>query len=383
MARPRTSTQPPQTKSIELSLLPPIRSAALPSEPGRGLRSGEASDGARSVGATRSVPRRGSDRLTVKLLEQLRPGDRVQDTEIGGLYAECGAKGVTFKLAVDVTRGKTVRRTLAQWRPGSAALDLRELRADAARLRADVRAGSVPEPKARRAPAQALAPGVLTVAVAIDRYVEDMTKRGCSPRSVKFTGARLRTHLASWLAMPLTSIGKAHCQAEHTRLTAACGAVQANRVLRDFRALWNLAAKQTDALDKAPRCPVASVTMNTEAGRRDDAIVPDLRGWWARVEDLGNPLRAVMFKLGLLSGLRPGNLCGISPGVDRGPPRSRSGADRFPGIGHERQGRQAAAVHASAVAADGRARPRGAGVWTQGRERAGGAVRVAVPDVLA
>src|SRR5690606_28673488 len=122
---------------------------------------------------------------------------------------------------------------------------------------------------------------------------------------------RLRTHLAGWLALPIAAVSKAHCQIEHSRLTASSGAVSANRVLRDFRAVWNLAAKQTEALDNSPRCPVASVTMNMEIGRRDDAIVPDLADWWRRIGDLSNPLRRTMFRLGLLSGLRPGNLCGI------------------------------------------------------------------------
>lgn len=284
MASTRASTLPPQTKLEIRSVAPANQSAA---------------------------PRRGSERLTVRLLEGLERGAVVWDSEIGGLYAQAGARGVSLKLAVDLSRGKTVRRTLAQWRPGGAALDLRGLRAEAARLRAEIRDGQVPTPKARRAPAPPAAAGVLTVGLAIDRYVEDMAKRGCSPRSVKFTGARLRTHLADWLALPLTAVTKAQCQAEHARLTTASGTVSANRVLRDFRALWNLAAKQTDALDGAPRCPVASVTMNTERGRRDDAIVPDLPSWWQRTGKLGNALRAVMFRFGLLSGLRPGNLCGI------------------------------------------------------------------------
>jgi integrase len=282
MATTRVPTLPPQTKLFYRSVAP----------------------------ANQSVePRRGSELLTVRLLESLNPGDRVQDTEIGGLYAECGKRGVSLKLAVDVARGKTVRRTLLQWR-GGAALDLRKLKDEAAKVRAAIRAGDKPAPKARRAP-QPVVEGVLTVGQAIDRYVEDMAKRGCAPRSVKFTSARLRKHLKAWLALPLASVGKSHCQSEHARITEASGAVSANRVLRDFRAVWNLAAKQTDALDGVPLCPVRAVTLHSETGRRDGVIVTDLPGWWKRTGDLTNPIRTLMFRLGLLSGLRPGNLCGI------------------------------------------------------------------------
>jgi integrase len=247
----------------------------------------------------------------VKLLEGLRPGDRVQDVEIGGLYAECGARGVSLKLAVDVARGKTVRRTLAQWRPGAVALDLRGVRADAARIRAEIRAGQVPAPTARRAPKADVA-GELTVAQAVDRYIEDMTQRGCAEKTIRFTGARLRTHLADWLARPLAGVKPSDCQAEHKRITAGAGDVAANKVLRDFRALWNLAVKQSDQPERfPPKCPVASVTMNAELATRQNAVITDLPGWWRRVGDLGNGVRRAMFRLGLLSGLRPRNLCGI------------------------------------------------------------------------
>jgi integrase len=246
----------------------------------------------------------------VKLLEALQPGDRVQDVEIGGLYAECGARGVSLKLAVDVARGKTVRRTLAQWR-GGAALDLRGVRADAARIRAEIKAGQVPAPALRRG-AKPDAATELTVGRAVERYVEDMTQRGCSPRTIKFTGARLRTHLAELLGTAIVAVKPSECQAAHKRITAGAGDVAANKVLRDFRAAWNLAVKQSDHPERFPsKCPVASVTMNAEVATRQNAVITDLPGWWKRVGDLGNPVRVCMFRLGLLSGLRPGNLCSI------------------------------------------------------------------------
>lgn len=282
----RASTLPPQTKFAKSGLLPRTRSVA-----------------------SRREPRR--ERLTVRLLESLEPGDRVQDAEIGGLYAECGARGVSLKLAVDVARGKTVRRTLAQWR-GGAALDLRAVRADAARMRAEIRAGHVPEPTARRAPKPDATVSELTVGQAVDRYVEDMTQRGCAPRTIELTGARLRTHLADWLARPLVAVRPSDCQAAHKRVTASAGDVAANKVLRDFRATWNLAVKQSDHPERfAHRNPVGSVTMNAEVATRQNAVITDLPGWWRRVGGLGNPVRVQMFRLGLLSGLRPGNLCGI------------------------------------------------------------------------
>src|SRR5262245_49347140 len=118
--------------------------------------------------------------LTVRLLEAMRPGDLIRDTEIGGFYAECGARGtVALNLAVDVKRGQTVRRTLAQWERGRfTQIHLRSLRVQAAALRADVRAGNVPT--AGRGAGAAANPDALTVGTSVDRYIADMKKRDCA-----------------------------------------------------------------------------------------------------------------------------------------------------------------------------------------------------------
>jgi integrase len=111
--------------------------------------------------------------------------------------------------------------------------------------------------------------------------------------------------------LPIVSILPSQCQTEHARIAASAGPVAANKTLRDFRAVWNLALRKADHPDSFPRaCPVASVTFFRER-RREDAVITDLPGWFARVRSLANPLRAVMHELGLLSGLRPGNLAGI------------------------------------------------------------------------
>jgi hypothetical protein len=288
MASTRSATRPPQTKIAIQSVAPANQSAGIQSRVG-----------------TRA------DRITVRLLEGLERGDVVWDDEIGGFYAERGARGASLKLAVDIARGKTVRRTLAQWRPGTT-FDLRALRADAARLRAEIRAGHVPPAVVRRAPQTVAPAGELTVGQALDRYLDDMAKRGCAPRTIKFTASRLRNHLGSWLERAIVGVKPSDCQTAHARITAGAGTVGANKVLRDFRAVWNLAVKQADHPERFPaKCPVASVTMNQEASTRDNAIVTDLPGWWKRTGDLGNPLRRDMFRLGLFSGLRPGNLASI------------------------------------------------------------------------
>lgn len=296
------------------------RSATLPRQTNFAIQSVASAN--QSVGTR--PPSREPESITVHVLERMQRGDVVRDPSIGGFYAECGARGVSLKIAVDLARGKTVRRTLAQWRPGGTSIDLKAIRRRANAMLEDIRAdrekilsGEVSPPKARRAPkpgtgADDAAAGELTVGQAVDRYLEDMGKRGCAPRTIKFTGGRLRNHLADWLAKPIVAIKPSDCQSAHARITAASGDVSANKVMRDFRAVWNLTVKQSDNPERfAARCPVASITWNREASVRQNAVVTDLPGWWKRTGELGNPLRRVMFRLGLLSGLRPGNLVGI------------------------------------------------------------------------
>jgi integrase len=245
----------------------------------------------------------------VRLIEGLQPGERVRDTAVRGLFAERGQRGVSLKLQADLRAGArngiarkpiTVRMTLGRFPE----LGLDAARAQATALLLEIRAGR--DPRAAQAPT-----GQLTVGMAIDRYVDDMRTRECAPKCITYTAGRLRTHLAAWASLLITEILPSQCQAEHARIASAAGRVAANKTLRDFRAAWNLALRKADNPDAFPRvCPVASVTFYRER-RREAALITDLPGWWTRVQALTNPLRREMHLLGLLSGLRPGNLAGI------------------------------------------------------------------------
>jgi len=95
-----------------------------------------ANDSGLQIGLQRR-PRRAPVELTVRVLEAMRPGETLWDASVGGFYAVRGVRSVILKLAIDVTHGKTVRRTVGKWRPGDS---LRELRRQAEQLRAQVRA---------------------------------------------------------------------------------------------------------------------------------------------------------------------------------------------------------------------------------------------------
>jgi integrase len=264
--------------------------------------------------ATKSAPPqgpRGPTNLTIKLLAAMRPGDLIRDAGCRGMYAECGRRGdVSIKVAVDIERGKTVRKVIGHYPE----LDLTEARALATRIKADVQAGKVdPRPRAGAAAAVVAAgPVVLSVGAAIDAYVRGMQRRERDPATIKATEARLRTHLASWLARDITKISNTDCQRMHDAITDSAGKGAANCVLRNFRTVRRHAIRKSDnprAFD--PSCPVASVDMHPETPRNDLAIaLADLPSWWRRVEAIPNPARVILLKFGLLSGLRPHNVAG-------------------------------------------------------------------------
>jgi len=50
--------------------------------------------------------------------------------------------------------------------------------------------------------------------------------------------------------LTIVSVKPSDCQAAHKRITTGSGDVAANKVLRDFRAAWNLAVKQSDTSER-------------------------------------------------------------------------------------------------------------------------------------
>ena len=100
--------------------------------------------------------------------------------------------------------------------------------------------------------------------------------------------------------------------------------------MRSLRAAYNFALKLDDD-DELRANPVGGVHFHPER-RREAVILPeDLPDWWRRTGELPSPLRRCMHRLGLLSGLRPGNLVSIErawidlPGRAITLPRMKSG----------------------------------------------------------
>jgi integrase len=241
-------------------------------------------------------------KLTAKVIAALKPGERVRDTVVRGLFAERGARGVSLKVQADLRQpGKpvrTVKQTLGQH---GADLSLDAARARAQGLLAQIKSGTDP-----RAPAAE--PGKLTVRAMWSDYEADMRTRGCADRSITDHATVLTRYLPALAERAVADVKPSELRAEHARITLEHGKVAANKAMRAFRSAFNVALRHADDPDALGGNPVRAIRFHPER-RKEAVLLPaDLRDWYARLQKIPNPLRRIMHELGLFSGLRPGVL---------------------------------------------------------------------------
>lgn len=218
-----------------------------------------------------------------------------------------------MKVQTDLRVGgarRSIRRTLGRW----PALALDAARAEALALLAEVRAGRDP----RRPDLSREVSAAWTVERAFEAYVADLTKRPGTDLSRRDMRARLARYLDDWRALPLASLTKELCEARQAQVAAliragarqrnATGARTANAVVRDLGAVWEFARDYTPL---PPVNPTRRIVMLGEVRAHAEIPIAELVAWWAAVGEIKNPLRRAMHRLGLLSGLRPGNLTAI------------------------------------------------------------------------
>lgn len=109
-------------------------------------------------------------------------------------------------------------------------------------------------------------------------------------------------HLAPWLDRPLASLRRNEVATRHEELTDTSGPYLANRVLQQFRAVYNTAARRFE--DLPPTNPVIAVTFNRVRRRRQPIPWDELPAWRQRVDSLSNPVRRDLQLFLLFTGLR-------------------------------------------------------------------------------
>jgi integrase len=141
-----------------------------------------------------------------------------------------------------------------------------------------------------------------TLAQAIELHLRAMRAKRCAARSMAAFHEECARHLASWLERRLASLSRHEVATRHEELTESSGPYLANRVMQQFRAVYNTAARRFEALPAAN--PVLAVTFNRVKRRRQPIPWTELAAWRREVERLANPVRRDLQLVLLFTGLR-------------------------------------------------------------------------------
>lgn len=198
----------------------------------------------------------------------------------------------TFILQKDMN-GRTRRVTIGRW-PNWRVADARER---ARELTVKMDKGIDPNAEKRDEAARGV-----TLDEAVGYHQAAMRAKRCAQRSINVIREEAERHLSDWLGRPLSAITRNECAQRHERLTAESGPYAANRVLQNFRAVYNTASRRFEELPDTP--PTVSVTFNRVRRRREPIPWADLPDWYSRVQSIGNPVRRDLQLFILLTGLR-------------------------------------------------------------------------------
>lgn len=268
-----------------------------------------------------NITEKSLDKVEKSLLEGTEPRIFVWDTDDHGFGAIVGRKGTTF---VANFRAGTEQQRVTIGRRNHAAPNGDTWNVFRARKKAVEHLGQVAGGKDPSAPIRARKGGP-TLSDACGMYVAKLRGNGKRPTSIatveREIGDAENGYLVEWMDRPLASISGKECRARHEEITTDHGPHIANRVMREFRAVWNHVIKEASAgtIDGIaegtvfPANPTVAVNMNKEGGstslverRREPIAWSKLPAWHAAVLALGeeSPIRRDYNLLVLLTGLR-------------------------------------------------------------------------------
>lgn len=142
----------------------------------------------------------------------------------------------------------------------------------------------------------------ITLAEAIELHLRAMRAKDCAPRSMEAFREECAVRLADWLARPLASLTRHEVALRHEQLTDQRGPYLANRVMQEFRAVYDTAVRRFEELPATN--PVIAVTFNRVRRRRQPIPWAELPAWRRKVEGLNNPVRRDLQLFLLFTGLR-------------------------------------------------------------------------------
>jgi integrase len=228
-----------------------------------------------------------------------------RDTEVRGFFVRVGARRKTYMIQGDLRKdGKRFSVKLAIGPAGE--FTAREARARAKTLLGMIQQGIHPNPKAAMHDTRNVQGRGPTLRTAWKNYLQShLIRKGRSQKTVNNYADHVERLLKDWLDVPLEVLGNDPelVKAKHDLITEDNGPYMANGCMRTYRAIYRHARKTARHLPFEN--PVSGVDWNREKRRNSGMGAADIKGWFADLAHIENPLRRELHLLMLLSGSRP------------------------------------------------------------------------------
>jgi site-specific recombinase XerD len=246
-----------------------------------------------------------------------------RDTELKGFFVVVGKRKRTFTVQADLRQGGKRASSVRVAIGDASDISTRTARATAKDYLAQISRGQHPKAEKRSlgvgepetVEGDATVPsGGITLRQAWERYRDaHMVRKGRSERTIESYRDHVERVFIEWLDSPLQELGldPAKVVTKHDDITKENGPYIANGSMRTLRAIYNHARKANKSLPADN--PVNAIDWNGEKRRDTGMGTRDLKGWFAELAALDNPIRREFHLFSLLSGCRPTALQEIQP----------------------------------------------------------------------
>jgi integrase len=246
-----------------------------------------------------------------------------RDAELKGFFVVVGKRKRTFTVQGDLRQGGKRASSIRVAIGDAGEISTRKARATAKDYLAQISRGQHPTAEKRGLGADQPAAteshgtppsGGITLRQAWERYRDaHMVRKGRSGRTIESYRDHVERIFKEWLDLPLQELGvdPAKVVTKHDEITTENGPYIANGRMRTLRAIYNHARRANKSLPADN--PVNAIDWNGEKRRDTGMGTSDLKGWFAELAALDNPIRREFHLLTLLSGCRPTALQEIQP----------------------------------------------------------------------
>lgn len=255
--------------------------------------------------------------LTDKTIAQL-PAPKegwylARDTELKGFFVFIGKRRRTFTVQGDLRRDGKRASSIRVSIGDASEISTRAARATAKEYLAQISRGRHPKDE-KQADRTGLAPALeshgpvasITLRLAWARYLEaHLIRKNRSEKTIEGYRDHVERVFAEWLDTTLHDLATdpARVAKKHDKVTSENGPYMANASMRTLRAIYNHARKTNRSLPSDN--PADAVDWNEEERRNTGMGSADLKGWFAQLAALDNPVRREFHLFTLLCGSRP------------------------------------------------------------------------------